>query len=68
MRSVRTIALLFQADIHLNTLLRRCRRCGKRWCGTDAKLMQIYGTNYDEHGVPRVTYGSKKCRKKGPKR
>lgn len=47
-----------------------CKRCGKRWCGTDGKLIKLYGPDYAENGngPKRVTFGTKKCRKKGPKR
>lgn len=52
----------------------RCKRCGKRWCGTDGKLIKLYGPDYasDALGldgqIARVTFGTKKCRDKGPKR
>lgn len=50
--------------------MKRCKRCGKRWCGTDGKLIKLYGPNCasGDHGPKRVTFGSKKCRNKGPKR
>lgn len=61
--------------------MKRCKRCGKRWCGTDLKLRKLYPEEYADDGdllapeitldsriVDRVTFGSKKCRKKGPKR
>lgn len=50
--------------------MKRCKRCKKKWCGTDGKLIKLYGPDYvaDGHGVERVTFGSKKCRDKGPKR
>lgn len=53
----------------------RCKRCGKRWCGTDLKLRELYPADFNEAEpsldskvTDRVTYGSKKCREKGPKR
>ena len=42
-------------------LFRRCRRCGKRWCGTDLKLIELYGHNYSETHPIRATFGSKEC-------
>ena len=54
---------------------KRCKRCGKRWCGTDLKLRELYPEEYDNTEptldskvTDRVTFGSKKCREKGPKR
>lgn len=41
--------------------LRRCRRCGKRWCGSNIRSLEL-------GGFGGITYGSKKCRRKGAKR
>ncbi len=55
--------------------MKRCKRCGKRWCGTDLKLRESYPESFasnvlslDDRITDRVTFGSIKCRKKGPKR
>lgn len=45
---------------------KRCRRCGKRWCGTNRRLNELYPDLAPF--LYEVTYGSKKCRNKGPKR
>jgi hypothetical protein len=44
--------------------VKRCKVCGHRWCGTDLKLIELYGPDYVAlgHGVERVTFGSKECR------
>lgn len=46
--------------------IRRCKTCGKRWCGTDLKVQEIHGPDYvrNGHGVPRITFATKKCRDK----
>lgn len=44
---------------------KRCKRCGKRWCGTSARLDKLYPEDAPHR---EMTYGSKKCRRKGPKR
>lgn len=55
-------------------LMSECKRCGKRWCGTDAKVRELHGDDYAEPSkgldaqIERVTFGSRKCRGDGPRR
>lgn len=44
---------------------KRCKRCGKRWCGTDRMTRRIYP---DDPYMWSVSYGTRKCRDKGSKR
>lgn len=45
---------------------KRCKRCGKRWCGTSLQIIKL---NPDELWRHRDrSWGSKKCREKGSKR
>jgi len=46
--------------------VKRCKRCGKRWCGTSLKLRELYPD--ETFCDSERTYGTKKCREKGPKR
>lgn len=50
----------------MQRMFRRCGRCGKRWCGTNLRVMAVHPGDPTEWD--RVTFGSKKCRDKGPKR
>lgn len=45
--------------------MKRCKRCKKKWCGTPKRLDQLYP---EDAPHSERTYGSKKCRRKGPKR
>jgi hypothetical protein len=45
--------------------MKPCKRCGERWCGTPHKKIELYGSN---EAAGMKTYGSQKCRRKGPKR
>lgn len=46
---------------------KRCKRCGKRWCGTNRQVLKLYPSEAALY-VDTITFGSKKCRRKGPKR
>lgn len=47
--------------------MKKCKRCGKRWCGTNKQLKKLYPDEWFSKEYDR-TYGTKKCRRKGPKR
>lgn len=47
---------------------KRCKRCGKRWCGTNLQIIKVRGEDYPGEWVGFRSYGSKKCRDKAGKK
>lgn len=45
---------------------KRCKRCGERWCGTSLQIIKLNPTDTYRHN--EISWGSKKCREKGPRR
>lgn len=49
----------------LELAMKKCKRCGKRWCGTKRRTKKLYP---DEPWMWNRTYGSRKCRDKAAAR
>lgn len=47
-------------------LPKRCKRCRKRWCGTSLQIIKLNPDDVSRHH--EISWGTKKCREKGPKR